>query len=84
MPIPSPTHGARHSIKTIEWLTGKLTVFAGCVSSNVWVRSPDRISGRDDAGHGHRPETPQHQLDRIPDSGPVVWWPTTRTVWSTA
>jgi hypothetical protein len=67
-----PNPWVRGTIKTIEWMTGKLSVLRRVRQFERWVRSRDRISGTRRWGHGDRPETPQHQLDRIPVDGPVV------------
>jgi hypothetical protein len=47
-----PNPWVRGTIKTIEWMTGKLTVLRRVRQFERWVRSPDRISGRDDAVMG--------------------------------
>ncbi|WP_210405491.1 lysophospholipid acyltransferase family protein [Rhodophyticola sp. CCM32] len=64
----------RHSIKTLEWLTGKLTILRR-------VRRFERMGAP--AGRAFWPatmkamgielQTPQAQLDRIPADGPVVF-----------
>jgi putative hemolysin len=69
--FPNPL--VRNSIKTIEWLTGKLTVLRrvrqferlGEVTGQDFWAATMQVMGID-------LKTPQHQLARIPDSGPVV------------
>jgi putative hemolysin len=68
-----PNPWVRGTIKTIEWMTGKLSVLRR-------VRQFERlgeVTGQDfwDATMGIMGidlQTPQHQLDRIPVDGPVV------------
>jgi putative hemolysin len=68
-----PNPWVRGTIKTIEWMTGKLSVVRR-------VRQFERlgeVTGQDfwDATMGIMGidlQTPQHQLDRIPSEGPVV------------
>jgi len=64
----------RHTIKAIEWLTGKITIIRrvrqfetmGEFSGQAFWPATMKVMGID-------LQTPQHQLDRIPTEGPVVF-----------
>ncbi|PWK60131.1 acyltransferase-like protein [Roseicyclus mahoneyensis] len=64
----------RHTIKAIEWATGKLTIIRrvrqfekmGEVTGQAFWPATMKVMGID-------LQTPQHQLDRIPPEGPVVF-----------
>jgi hypothetical protein len=79
-----PNPWVRGTIKTIEWMTGKLSVLRR-------VRQFERlgeVTGQDfwDATMGIMGidlQTPQHQLDRIPSTGRSCLSPITRTGLST-
>jgi putative hemolysin len=69
-----PNPWMRGTIKTIEWMTGKISVLRrvrqfermGEVSGQEFWHATMRVMGIDLL-------TPQHQLDRIPAEGPVVF-----------
>lgn len=64
----------RHTIKAIEWLTGKITILRrvrqfekmGEFKGQAFWPATMQVMGID-------LRTPQHQLDRIPTEGPVVF-----------
>jgi putative hemolysin len=64
----------RHTIKAIEWLTGKLTIIRrvrqfekmGEFKGQAFWPATMKVMGID-------LQTPRHQLDRIPAEGPVVF-----------
>ncbi|QXT39693.1 lysophospholipid acyltransferase family protein [Gymnodinialimonas ceratoperidinii] len=70
--FPNPL--VRYTIKAIEWMTGKITVIRrirqfeslGEFKGQAFWPATMRVMGID-------LQTPQHQLDRIPAEGPVVF-----------
>lgn len=69
-----PSFWTRTAIKTIEWLTGKITIIRrvrqfeqiGEVKGQAFWAATMKVMGID-------LRTPDHQLDRIPTEGPVVF-----------
>ena len=68
-----PKHWVPGAIKSIEWMTGKVTILRrvrqfeqlGDVAGQDFWAATMKVMGID-------LETPQHQLERIPSEGPVV------------
>ncbi len=69
-----PNPWVRNTIKSIEWMTGKLSVLrrvrqferlGEVTGQEFWSATMD-VMGID-------LQTPQHQLERIPDEGPVIF-----------
>lgn len=64
----------RHTIKAIEWLTGKITIIRrvrefermGDIRGQAFWPATMQVMGID-------LQTPAHQLDRIPNTGPVIF-----------
>jgi putative hemolysin len=62
----------RGTIKTIEWMTGKISVLRRVRQFERWARSRAGFWAATMKVMGIDLQTPQQQLDRIPTEGPVV------------